>query len=87
VQMAFAVVAFQSAGIADSTQEKQSEGEKSTPRPRLQTEPGAPSVSLYFPETSGSDILSLIVMSTDFRFPNAGHPPTIRFRTEVGSCG
>lgn len=42
--------------------------------PGSQTEPGAPSVSRYFPETCRSDILTATQMSTNSQTANPGHP-------------
>src|SRR6266404_9223152 len=63
VQIAFAVIAFK------TRRHRQPQPKKQPPQdPGSYPEPGAPSVSLYFPETCRSDILSAIQMSTNFRF-------------------
>src|SRR5271165_2337986 len=46
--------------------------------PGSQTEPGAPSASLYFCETCRTDILSTIPMSTPNYTHHPGYPPTKR---------
>src|SRR5258706_643441 len=63
VQIAFAIIAFKTRRHRQPQQKKQPPQD-----PGSYPEPGAPSVSLYFPETCRSDILSAIQMSTNFRF-------------------
>ena len=63
VQIAFAVIAFKARRHRQPQQKKQPPQD-----PGSHPEPGAPSVSLYFPETCRSDILSATQMSTNFKF-------------------
>jgi len=44
--------------------------------PGSNTEPGAPSLTLYFPEKYRSDILSTTFMHTNINLRRPGHPPT-----------
>src|SRR6266404_1767344 len=63
VQIAFAIIAFKTRRHRQPQQKKQPPQD-----PGSYPEPGAPSVSLYFPETCRSDILSATQMSTNFKF-------------------
>ncbi len=63
VQIAFAIIAFKTRRHRQPQQKKQPPQD-----PGSYPEPGAPSVSLYFPETCRSDILPATQMSTNFKF-------------------
>jgi hypothetical protein len=70
MQIAFAVKAFKTRRHRQPQQKKQPPQD-----PGSHPEPGAPSVSLYFPETCRSEILSATQMSTNFKFSIRANRP------------
>ena len=69
MQMALAIDALQ------ARRHRQPQEGKGHPKTQvLNSEPGAPFASRYFPETYPSGILSSLPMSTNFHLPDLGHP-------------
>ena len=74
MQIAFAVVTF------ETRRHRQPQQKKQPPQdPGSHPEPGAPSVSLYFPEKCRGDILSAPQMSTNFKFSIRATRPTYKW--------
>src|SRR5438445_8771286 len=72
VQIALAVIAFK------TRRHRQPQPKKQPPQdPGSHPEPGAPSVSLYFPETCRTDILSAAKCQQTSNF-HPGHPPAAK---------